>query len=115
LPPEVSGEPEIFDGGVTPLPAPTWSRTLAGTLVVCEITVDRAAPVGPLLTPEPDFGFEVVLTSTRATTTAMTTTTAPDASSTRLRISARRWAARWAAILSRREASCFVLLALPIV
>src|SRR5690242_6325360 len=44
---------------------------------------------------------------------AITTTTAPDARNTRLRISVRLAAARWAAILSRADPSLLVLLALP--
>ncbi len=55
----------------------------------------------------------LAFTRTKATTMATTTTTAPDARSTRLRISARRAAARWAAIRSRADPVLLVLLALP--
>src|SRR5450631_3873206 len=97
LPPDVSGDPPLMATGRadTPLPAPTLSRVLAGTLVVSVTTLDSAAPVGPLLTPlavVPDLEFS--LTTTEARTTAMMTTVTPEIISTRLRTSARRAAAR---------------------
>ncbi len=96
------------------LPAPTESRTDAGTLIVLFTTAVRAVPVGPFdVLPEFDLALEFAFTSTKATTMAITTTTAPDARNTRLRISVRLAAARWAAILSRADPSLLVLLALP--
>jgi hypothetical protein len=68
---------------------------LAGTLVVSVTTLASAAPVGPLLTPlavVPDLEFS--LTTTKVRTTAMMTMVTPETISTRLRISARRAAAR---------------------
>src|SRR6266571_5562375 len=95
-----------------PLPFPTLSRVLAGTLVTFDTTLDRAAPVGPfdeVLEP----GLLVALKTMKPTTTAITTTMLPDAMRIRRRCSARRSAARWAAIRSLRLESTFVLLALP--
>ena len=95
-----------------PLPSPTVSRVLAGTLVTLDTTLDRAAPVGPFGELS-EVGLVFSLITTKATTIASTTTTLPDAMRIRRRCSARRAAARCAAIFSRRLLSTFVLLALP--
>src|SRR5579863_6278479 len=106
----------VIDWGVAmiPLPAPTVSRVLAGTLVTVWTTDARAEPVGPLEALSfPDPEPEPSLITTKTTTTTRTTRMLPDAIRIRVRCSARRAAACWAAIFSRREASTLVLLALP--
>ena len=113
LPPEVSGAPETAAGGVDTLPAPTWARVLAGTLVVSAITLASAAPVGPLDALVVGV-LELSLATTKTITITRITTTAPDTMSTRLRTARRRSAARWAAIRSRRPALCPAPLALLI-
>ena len=95
-----------------PLPSPTVSSVLAGTLVTLVTTLARAAPVGPFGELSVA-GLEFSLITMKATTIASTTTTLPDAMRIRRRCSARRAAARCAAIFSLRVLSTFVLLALP--
>src|SRR6266566_1129929 len=95
-----------------PPPSATLSSVLAGTLVTLDTTPARAVPVGPfdeVLAP----GLLFALITMKATTTAITAMTLPDAMRIRRRCSARRSDARWAAILSLRLESTFVLLALP--
>src|SRR5689334_24313144 len=95
-----------------PPPFPILSSVLAGTLVTSDTTLASAEPVGP---------FEAVfvpvllpgLTTMMTTTIAPTARMAPAAMRIRRRFSARRSAARWAASLSLRLESTFVLLALP--
>src|ERR1700736_4599817 len=100
-------------GGLAwPAPAATESSVLAGTLVTVDTTLDRAAPVGPFDALPADV-LVFSLTTMKATTIASTTTMLPDAMRSRLRCSARRVAARCAAIFSLRLVSTFVLLALP--
>src|SRR5438067_1744062 len=108
----VSGGPLTAVSPPVTVPAPTVSSVDAGTRVTLSTTLASAVPVGPFDAP-PDFGLAFALTSTKATTMPITTTSAPDARNTRLRISARRAAARWAAILSRADPALLVLLALP--
>ncbi len=95
------------------LPAPIFSSVVAGTLTVSLITEDSAAPVGPLALLVVVAGLEFSLMTTKTTTITMTRAAAPEMSSTRLRTSRRRCAARWAAIRCWRLAPCLVLLALP--
>ena len=92
---------------------PILSRVLAGTLVTSDTTLARAAPVGPFARAVPPAGLLFGLITMKATTIASTATMLPDAMRIRRRCSARRAAARWAAIFSRRLLSTFVLLALP--
>src|SRR5579859_6415267 len=96
-----------------PLPLPTVSSVLADTEVTLSTTAVRADPVGPFDAPVAEFGLWFSLTTTKTSTTASTTTTLPEASRIRRRCSARRSAARCAAIFSRRVDSTLVLLALP--
>src|SRR5256885_12174072 len=112
LPPEVSGVPPLT-AGILPVnePEPILSSVLAGTFVVLETTLARAAPVGPF--DELADGLLFALITMKATTTAITAMMLPDAMRIRRRCSARRAAARCAAIFSRRLASTLVLLALP--
>ena len=114
MPSAVRAEPLMVVGlAVTePLPSPTLSVALVGTLVTLDTTLARAAPVGPFGELSAA-GLLFSLITTKATTIASTTTTAPDARRIRRRCSARRAAARCAAIFSRRLLSTFVLLALP--
>src|SRR5580704_18911325 len=78
------------------------------------MTAVRAEPVGPFDADEaPDGALLFSLTMTKTSTTASTTTTLPPARKIRRRFSARRSAARCAAIFSRRVDSTLVLLALP--
>ena len=77
------------------------------------MTLDRAAPVGPFGPAAAAAGLLFTLITTKATTIASTATMAPDAMRIRRRCSARRAAARCAAIFSRRLLSTLVLLALP--
>src|SRR5215831_2365141 len=80
--------------------------TDAGTLVICFVTAAFA-------TADDEDGEDEVdaLTSMNATTMAMTATTLPPVISTRLRTSARRAAARCAAIFSLAFC-CLILVAL---
>src|SRR5919108_5133438 len=112
LPPEVSGVPPLT-GWILPVnePAPILSSVLAGTLVTLDTTLARAEPVGPF--DELAAGLLFALITMKATTTAMTAMMLPDAMRIRRRCSARRSAARCAAIFSLRLVSTFVLLALP--
>src|SRR6267154_6334467 len=112
LPPEVRGVPPLT-GWILPVnePLPTWSSVLAGTFVTLDTTLARAEPVGPF--DELVAGLLFALITMKATTTAITTMMLPDAMRSRRRCSVRRWAARCAAIFSRRLASTLVLLALP--
>ena len=112
LPPEVSGVPPLT-GWILPVnePEPILSSVLAGTFVTLDTTLARAAPVGPF--DELAAGLLFALITMKATTTAITAMMLPDAMRIRRRCSARRSAARWAAIFSRRVASTLVLLALP--
>src|SRR5271165_6594837 len=114
LPLAVRAAPLIVVGlAVTePPPSPTESSALAGTLVTLDTTLARAAPVGPFGELSAA-GLVFSLITTKATTIASTTTTLPDAMRIRRRCSARRAAARCAAIFSLRLVSTFVLLALP--
>ena len=117
LPPEVSGAGLPVMAWTFPVnvPAPTAFSVLAGTEVVVVTSEVRALPVGPFdeLEAAATAGLLFSLTMTRASTTASTTTTAPEAIRIRLRCSDRRAAARCAASFSRRLDSTFVLLALP--
>src|SRR4249919_3025310 len=114
LPPEVSGVPPLT-GRIFPVneppPSPIVSSVLAGTFVTLVTTLARAEPVGPF--DELVAGLLFALTTMKATTTAITARMLPDAMRIRRRCSARRSAARCAAIFSRRLASTLVLLALP--
>src|SRR4249919_3993840 len=114
LPPEVSGVAPLT-GRIFPVneppPSPIVSSVLAGTFVTLVTTLARAEPVGPF--DELVAGLLFALTTMKATTTAITTRMLPDAMRIRRRCSARRSAARCAAIFSRRLASTLVLLALP--
>src|SRR6476661_9469639 len=112
LPPEVRGVPPLT-GWILPVnePLPTLSSVLAGTFVTLDTTLARAAPVGPF--DELVAGLLFALITMKATTTAITAMMLPDAMRIRRRCSARRSAARCAAIFSLRLASTFVLLALP--
>ena len=115
LPLAVSGVPPLTAWGfpVTwPPPSPILSSVLAGTLVTLDTTLARAEPVGPF-DEAVVAGLLFALITMNATTTAITAMMLPDAMRIRRRCSARRSAARCAAILSRRLASTFVLLALP--
>ncbi len=94
-----------------PPPDPILSSVLAGTFVTLDTTLARAEPVGPL--DELPDGLLFALITMKATTTAITAMMLPDAMRIRRRCSARRSAARCAAIFSRRLASTLVLLALP--
>src|SRR5215472_13616374 len=112
----VSGVPLVTALGVPltwPPPLPILSVVLAGTLVRSDTTLARAAPVGPFDALLLAGGLLFVLTTMKATTIATTAIMAPDAIRIRRRCSARRSAARWAAIRSRRPLSTLVLLALP--
>jgi hypothetical protein len=114
LPPEVSGVPPLTDWIFpvnAPPPSPILSSVLAGTFVTLDVTLARAAPVGPF--DELVAGLLFALITMKATTTAITAMMLPDAMRIRRRCSARRSAARCAAIFSRRLASTLVLLALP--
>src|SRR6266536_791819 len=106
LPPEVSGVPPLT-GGIFPVneppPSPILSSVLAGTFVTLDTTLARAEPVGPL--DELPDGLLFALITMKVTTTAITTRMLPDAMRIRRRCSARRSAARCAAIFSRRLAS----------
>src|SRR6185437_9645450 len=112
LPPEVSGVPPLAVW-ILPVnePDPILSSVLAGTFVTLDTTPARAAPVGPF--DELPDGLLFALITMKATTTAITAMMLPDAMRIRRRRSARRSAARCAAIFSRRLASTLVLLALP--
>jgi hypothetical protein len=96
-----------------PLPSATESSVLAGTLVTWDTTLDRAAPAGPFDAEVPDGVVLFALNTMKPTTIAITAMTLPDAMRIRLRWSARRAAARCAAIFSLRLVSTLVLLALP--
>src|SRR2546429_9174665 len=102
-PPDVSGVPPLT-GGIFPVnappPSPILSSVLAGTFVTLDTTPASAEPVGPF--DELVAGLLFALITMKATTTAITTTMLPDAMRIRRRCSARRWAARCAAIFSRR-------------
>src|SRR6516162_3083145 len=116
LPLAVSGVPLVTGLGVAltwPPPFPILSVVLAGTLVRSDTTLARAAPVGPFDAVLLAGGLLFALTTMKATTIATTAMMLPAAIRIRLRCSARRSAARWAAIRSRRLLSTFVLLALP--
>ena len=113
FPPEVSGVPPLT-GWILPVnePEPILSSVLAGTFVTLDTTLARAAPVGPFGPAVPVF-LVFSLITTKATTIASTAMMLPDAMRIRRRCSARRAAARCAAIFSRRLLSTLVLLALP--
>ena len=97
-----------------PLPFPTLSRVLAGTLVTLLVTLVSAAPVGPFDADEALVdGLLFALITMKATTIAITARMLPEAMRIRRRCSARRSAARCAAIFSLRLVSTLVLLALP--
>ena len=123
LPLLVSGVSEIASiGGAPPSPEamklgtepmPTLSSALAGTEVMSFCTLaGRTVPVvlvDPLPLPEELLWFSPM--ATKATTIARTATTLPATISVRLRTSARRAAARCAAIFSLAFC-CLILVAL---
>src|SRR5215475_5257897 len=82
LPPEVSGVPPLT-GEILPVnePLPTLSSVLAGTFVVLDTTLARAAPVGPF--DELVDGLLFALITMKATTTAITAMMLPGATFSR--------------------------------
>ena len=119
----ISGLPLLVSGGPVTLvigaglnvrtePLPTFARTLAGTPVTFLVTLAgsgvRPAELGVVV------GEFIDLTTMNATTMAITASTLPPVMNMRLRCSARRSAARCAAIFSRAFC-CLILVALLIV
>ena len=93
-------------------PVPTVLRALAGTL---ETALDTLAGRGVrAFSLAVDDGLFSALMKIKATTMTITASTLPPVMNMRLRCSARRSAARWAAIFSRAFC-CLILVALLIV
>src|SRR3984893_3171832 len=114
LPPLVSSLSEIDLIGRAPEsePMPTVFSVPGGTAVTLLTTLaGRAVPVTEAAPAPPLEGLLFALITMKAITMASTATTLPPARRIRLRISARRAAARCAAILSL-AACCLILVAL---